>query len=97
MSVIGSAEPDVVKVKVYKPRDNVINKGYEPGASKKFCIDPRLGSYRTIQCLITQAFDLKTDFTIYAVHRCSATGLEKLKAIWSDSELVAAMTNLASD
>ncbi|CAM4983532.1 unnamed protein product [Rotaria socialis] len=97
MSVIGSAEPDVVKVKVYKPCDNVINKGYEPGASKKFCIDPRLGFYRTIQCLIAQAFDLKTDFTIYAVRRCSATGLEKLKAIWSDSDFAAAITNLTSD
>ncbi|CAF2580692.1 unnamed protein product [Rotaria sp. Silwood2] len=97
MSVISSAEPDVVRVKVYKPNDNEINNGYEPDTSKKFCIDPRLASYRTIQCLIAQAFDIKTDFTIYAVHRCSTTGLEKLTAIWSDCDLEKAIKNVKFD
>ncbi|CAF0848812.1 unnamed protein product [Rotaria sp. Silwood1] len=97
MSVISSAEPDVVRIKVYKPSENAINNGYEPGTSKKFCIDPRLASYRTIQCLISQAFDIKTDFTIYAVHRCSTDGLKKLTAIWSDCDLEKAIKNATSD
>ncbi|CAF0949113.1 unnamed protein product [Rotaria sordida] len=97
MSVIGSAEPDVVKVKVYKPSDNGINNGYESGTSKKLCIDPRLASYRTIQCLIAQAFDIKTDFTIYAVHRWPTGGLEKSTAIWSDCDLEKAIRNVTLD
>ncbi|CAF1421397.1 unnamed protein product [Adineta steineri] len=97
MSVISSAEPDVLKVKVYKPSTNGNDKSYEVGASKKLCIDPRLASYRTMQCLIAQAFDIRSDFTINAVQRCPARGLIKLSAIWSDWELEAAIKNTQSD
>ncbi len=112
MSVIGSAQPDVVKIKVYvrilssfsfkyccyfqKPTTNGNGNGYEAGASKKLCIDSRLASYRTIQCLIAQAFDIESDFTINAVQRCPATGLEKLTGIWSDWDLEAAIKNVKS-
>jgi hypothetical protein len=47
--------------------------------------------------LIAQAFDIKSDFTINAVQKCSATGLEKLTAIWSDWELETAIKNVKSD
>ncbi|CAF1638831.1 unnamed protein product, partial [Adineta ricciae] len=97
MTVIGSAQPDVVKIKVYKPSLNDTDKGYEMGASKKFCIDPRLASYRTIQCLIAQAFDIRTDFTINAVQRCPTKGLKKQTAIWSDWDLETAIKNVKSD
>ncbi|CAF0786836.1 unnamed protein product [Adineta ricciae] len=97
MTVIGSAQPDVVKIKVYKPSLNGTDKCYETGASKKFCIDPRLASYRTIQCLIAQAFDIRTDFTINAVQRCPTKGLKKQIAIWSDWDLETAIKNVKSD
>jgi hypothetical protein len=94
MTVIGSAKPDVLRIKVYKSSNDGNDHGYEPGASKKLCIDPRLASYRTIQCLIAQAFDIKTDFTISAVQKCPATGSEKLTAIWSDWDLETAIKNV---
>lgn len=66
----------------------------ESGGSKKLCIDPRLASYRTIQCLIAQAFDIKTEFTINAIQKCPATGMEKATAIWSDWDLENAIKNV---
>ncbi len=78
------------------PSHNGNGKDYEPGESKKFCIDPRLASYQTIQCLIAQAFEIKSDFTIYAVQKCSNTGLERLTTIWSDWDLEAAIRNVKS-
>ena len=66
------------------------------GSSKKFCIDPRLTSYQTLQCLIAQAFDIKSDFTVTALQRCPKTGREQLTAIWSDWDLDAAIQNVQS-
>ncbi|CAM4947251.1 unnamed protein product [Rotaria socialis] len=91
MSVIGSAQPDVVRIKVYKPNINVNDQGHEVGSSKKFCIDPRLTTYQTLQCLIAQAFDIKSDFTIHAIHKCTKSGREQVTAIWSDWDLDASI------
>ncbi|CAF1044932.1 unnamed protein product [Adineta steineri] len=91
MSVIGSAHPDVVRIKVYKPNSNTNDEAQEAGSSKKFCIDPRLTTYQTLQCLIAQAFDIKTDFTISALQRCLSTGREQITAIWSDWDLDASI------
>ncbi|CAF0917215.1 unnamed protein product [Adineta ricciae] len=91
MSVIGSAHPDVVRIKVYKPNSDTNDEKQETGSSKKFCIDPRLTTYQTLQCLIAQAFDIKTDFVISAIQRCSTTGREQISAIWSDWDLDASI------
>ncbi|UJR25577.1 hypothetical protein I4U23_006922 [Adineta vaga] len=91
MSVIGSAQPDVVRIKVYKPHSNTNDEGQETGSSKKFCIDPRLTTYQTLQCLIAQAFDIKTDFVISAIQRCPSTGRDQISAIWSDWDLDASI------
>ncbi|CAF2746620.1 unnamed protein product [Rotaria sp. Silwood2] len=91
MSVIGSAQPDVVRIKVYKPNSNTNDESHEVGSSKKFCIDPRLTTYQTLQCLIAQAFDIKSDFTIQAIHKCKTTGREQHTAIWSDWDLDASI------
>ncbi|CAF1256736.1 unnamed protein product, partial [Didymodactylos carnosus] len=91
MSVIGTAHPDVVRIKVYKP--NSVNGESE---SKKFCVDPRLTSYNTLQCLIAQAFDIKTDFVINAIVKDSY-GRETITAIWSDWDLDAAFQNVIQE
>jgi hypothetical protein len=44
-----------------------------------------------LQCLIAQAFNIKSDFTINAVHRCPTTGREQVTAIWSDWDLEASI------
>ena len=44
--------------------------------------------------MIAQAFDIKTEFTINAIQRCSATGLERVTAIWSDWDLESAIKNV---
>ena len=54
-------------------------------------IDPRLTTYQTLQCLIAQAFDIKSDFTIYAIHKCPTTGRDQLSTIWSDWDLDASI------
>lgn len=41
--------------------------------------------------MIAQAFDIKSDFTINAIHRCPSTGREQLQAIWSDWDLDASI------
>ncbi|CAF3329296.1 unnamed protein product [Rotaria sp. Silwood1] len=97
MSVIGSAQPDVVRIKVYKPNSNTNDASHEVGSSKKFCIDPRLTTYQTLQCLIAQAFDIKTDFTIQAIHKCPTTGREQRTAIWSDWDLDASIQAVQPD
>ncbi|CAF1345678.1 unnamed protein product [Rotaria sordida] len=97
MSVIGSAQPDVVRIKVYKPNSNTNDESHEVGSSKKFCIDPRLTTYQTLQCLIAQAFDIKSDFTIHAIHKCLTTGREQQTAIWSDWDLDASIQTVQPD
>lgn len=74
-----------------KPNSSTKDDTNEPGSSKKFCIDPRLTTYQTLLCLIAQAFNIKTDFTIHAIHRCPTTGREHLQAIWSDWDLDASI------
>ncbi|CAF4371823.1 unnamed protein product, partial [Adineta steineri] len=74
-----------------KPNSNTNDEAQEAGSSKKFCIDPRLTTYQTLQCLIAQAFDIKTDFTISALQRCLSTGREQITAIWSDWDLDASI------
>jgi len=113
MSVIGSAKPKVLLIKVYvnklisfvffiffyfsqKISRNERSLGYENGNSKKLCIDPSLASYQTLKCLISQAFDLKTEFTINAVEKCPSTGFEQSTAIWSDWDLQEAMKKVKS-
>jgi len=41
--------------------------------------------------LIAQAFNIKSDFTINAIHRCPTTGREQIQAIWSDWDLDASI------
>jgi len=96
MSLGGSVQPDVVRIKVYKPDSNLNDDNVDPSLSKKFCIDPRLTSYRTLQCLIAQAFDIKTDFTISSIHKCPTTGREQLTPIWSDWDLDASIQTVQS-
>jgi hypothetical protein len=47
--------------------------------------------------LIAQAFDIKSDFTISAIHKCPTTGREQLTAIWSDWDLDASMQAVQPD
>ena len=44
-----------------------------------------------MQCLIAQAFGIKSDFTIHAIYRCPKTGREQISAIWSDWDLDASI------
>lgn len=44
--------------------------------------------------MIAQAFDIKSDFTIHAIHKCTTTGKEQLSAIWSDWDLDASIQTL---
>ena len=70
-------------------------KSVEPSSSKKFCIDPRLANFRTMQYLIAQAFEMKSDFTISAIQKFPITGQEKATVIWSDWDLDEAIKNVA--
>ena len=66
---------------------NGIEKNPESISSKIFCIDPRIASFRTMQYLISQAFQIECDFTLRAVQKCPVTGEEKSTLVWSDLDL----------
>lgn len=50
-----------------------------------------------MQCLIAQAFDIKSDFIILAIHRCPTTGRDQVQAIWSDWDLDASIQTVQPD
>lgn len=47
--------------------------------------------------MIAQAFDIKSDFIILAIHRCPTTGRDQVQAIWSDWDLDASIQTVQPD